>query len=101
MDSIQNHDNKKAIFVCLLNQKNEIVCTGAAIAQDNENFESVQARCCLNATTNFKNLCTLQLPSFNQKTEQQVNDVIDALIALEGYKLHWFYVGYTCQEKQQ
>lgn len=88
----------KAMF-CKLVDKNKVeVCFGLVLDinanPDADDFHYSKENCNKALIRSFRNRLAEKLPGCASKTDEQIKDLIDVLIAFEGYSLDWGYCGW-------
>lgn len=74
-------------------------CQNSYTFVDRATFNEAQKRCNEDVLCQFREALADKIPSWCFKSLEEVKGVLDAMIALEGYSLEWFYCGW--EEKDE
>lgn len=97
----------KCVICKLVDKDDHEICCGGCFAhnehaRDDTPFEEFEKEANKSLLGNFREAMAAKLPSCANKTQEELKGIIEAMIALEGYKIGWFSCGWEdnqCQLK--
>ena len=78
----------RSIKATLYNGNKQTVCT-STVNSDRKSHEKMEADCKKNLISTFRHKLAIHNPAMSEKTEQEIEAIMDALVALEGYTIEW------------
>lgn len=89
----------KCIICKLVDKSGHEICCGGCFAhdehaRDDTPFDEFEKEANKSLLSNFGEVVAAKLPSCANKTQEELKGIMDAMIALEGYKIEWFSCGW-------
>lgn len=98
----QKEDQERPKFKCvickLVDKDGHEICSGGCFAhdehvRDDTPFEEFEKEAHKSLLSNFREVMTAKLPSYATATQGELSRIMNAMIAMAGYKIEWFSCG--------